>query len=152
MTMTTKVSSNLGGREYHAERPQQKKVDRVVNSKILTLGGNEVLEKMNLRKKRRDSNTGWREEASTKDVYGRQEAIKSCPINIEDFDAIICNSGSELYYLWRDTVADLDYEAHVEYKWPGENERSMVIRLARTEHGAQVDDIAENVDACGSRC
>ena len=48
-------------------------------------------------------------------------------------------------------MADLDYEAHVEYKWPGENERSMVIRLARTEHGAQVDGIAENVDACGSR-
>ena len=67
MTMTTKVSSTLGGRECHAERPKQKKVGRVVNSKILTSGRKEVLEKMNLRKKMRDSNTGWREEASTKD-------------------------------------------------------------------------------------
>ncbi|XP_031255492.1 disease resistance protein RPS4-like [Pistacia vera] len=80
------------------------------------------------------------------------EAIKSCPVNIEDFDAIICNSGSELYYPWRDNVADLDYEAHVEYKWPGENVRSMVIRLARTEAGDEDDDIAEYVDACSSRC
>ncbi|KAJ0025109.1 hypothetical protein Pint_07216 [Pistacia integerrima] len=79
------------------------------------------------------------------------EAIKSCPVNIEDFDAIICNSGSELYYPWKDMVADLDYEAHVEYKWPGENVRSMVIRLARTEDGVE-DDIAEYVDACSSRC
>ncbi|KAJ0010041.1 hypothetical protein Pint_34003 [Pistacia integerrima] len=62
------------------------------------------------------------------------------------------NRGSELYYLWRDTVTELDHEAHVEYKWPGENVRSMVIRLARTEHGAEVDDIAEHVDACNSRC
>ncbi|KAJ0010259.1 hypothetical protein Pint_34004 [Pistacia integerrima] len=108
MTMTTKVSSNLGRRECHAKRPKQKK----------ETGSNQ----------------------------------KVPPRNIEDFDAIICNNGSELYYLWRDTVADLDYEAHVEYKWPGENERSMVIRLARTEHKAQVDDIVENVDACDSRC
>lgn len=79
------------------------------------------------------------------------EAIKSCPLNIEDFDAIICNSGSELYYPWRDMVADIDYEAHIEYKWPGENVRSMVIRLARTEDGAE-DDISEYVDACSSRC
>ncbi|KAJ0025128.1 hypothetical protein Pint_06932 [Pistacia integerrima] len=85
-------------------------------------------------------------------LWENMEAIKSCPVNIEDFDAIICNSGSELYYPWRDMVADLDCEAHVEYKWPGENVRSMVIRLARIEDGDEDDDIAEYVDACSSRC
>lgn len=79
------------------------------------------------------------------------EALRCCPVNIGDFDAIICNSGSEMFYPWRDMVADLEYEAHVEYRWPGENVRSMVVRLARAEDGAE-DDITEYVKACGSRC
>ncbi|KAJ4713890.1 Sucrose-phosphate synthase family protein [Melia azedarach] len=79
------------------------------------------------------------------------EAIKSCPVNIEDFDALICNSGSEMYYPWRDMVADGDYEAHVEYRWPGENVRSMVPRLARAEDGAE-NDIIEYADICSTRC
>ncbi|KAL5843163.1 hypothetical protein ACOSQ4_009121 [Xanthoceras sorbifolium] len=79
------------------------------------------------------------------------EALRCCPLNIEDFDALICNSGSEIYYPWRDMVADADYGAHVEYRWPGENVRSMVPRLARVEDGAE-DDISEYVDACNPRC
>ena len=49
------------------------------------------------------------------------EALKCCQVNIEDFDALVCKSGSEMYYPWRDMVADADYEAHVEYRWPGDN-------------------------------
>ncbi|KDP31602.1 hypothetical protein JCGZ_14827 [Jatropha curcas] len=79
------------------------------------------------------------------------EALRCCPVNIEDFDAIICSSGSEMYYPWRDMVADLDYEAHVEYRWPGENVRTMAIRLAKVEDGAE-DDLVEYVQACASRC
>ncbi|KAK7856065.1 putative sucrose-phosphate synthase 4 [Quercus suber] len=71
------------------------------------------------------------------------EALKCCQVNIEDFDALVCKSGSEMYYPWRDTVADADYEAHVEYRWPGDNVRSMVTRLARIEGEAE-DDIMEN--------
>nr|AVH87206.1 sucrose-phosphate synthase 4 [Litchi chinensis] len=79
------------------------------------------------------------------------EALRSCPVNIEDFDALICNSGSEIYYPWRDMVADSDFEVHVEYRWPGENVRSMVPRLARVEDGAE-DDISEYAIACSARC
>ncbi|XP_022718173.1 probable sucrose-phosphate synthase 4 [Durio zibethinus] len=79
------------------------------------------------------------------------QALSSCPVNIEDFDALVCNSGSEMYYPWRDMVADMDYEAHIEYRWPGENVRSMAMRLARTEDGAE-NDIIEYLDACSSRC
>ncbi|OMO51515.1 Glycosyl transferase, family 1 [Corchorus capsularis] len=79
------------------------------------------------------------------------QALSCCPVNIEDFDALICNSGSEMYYPWRDMVADMDYEAHMEYRWPGENVRSMAMRLARTEDGAE-DDITEYLAACSSRC
>ncbi|KAF5479359.1 hypothetical protein F2P56_000191 [Juglans regia] len=79
------------------------------------------------------------------------EALKCCQVNIEAFDALVCKSGSEMYYPWRDMVADVDYEAHIEYRWPGENVRSMVTRLARIEDGAE-DDIVEYVGACSSRC
>ncbi|XWS22017.1 hypothetical protein CRYUN_Cryun30bG0107600 [Craigia yunnanensis] len=79
------------------------------------------------------------------------QALSSCPVNIEDFDALVCNSGSEMYYPWRDMEADMDYEAHMEYRWPGENVRSMAMRLARTEDRAE-DDITEYIVACSSRC
>ncbi|XP_050215109.1 sucrose-phosphate synthase 4 [Mercurialis annua] len=79
------------------------------------------------------------------------EALRCCPVNIEDFDAIICNSGSELYHPWRDMVADVDYEAHVEYRWPGENVKSTVTRLAKVEDGP-AHDVFEYTQACGSRC
>lgn len=79
------------------------------------------------------------------------EALKGCQVNIEDFDALACKSGSEMYYPWRDMVADVDYETHVEYRWPGENVQSMVTRLARIEGEAE-DDIVEYVHARSSRC
>ena len=79
------------------------------------------------------------------------EALKCCQVNIEDFDALVCKSGSEMYYPWRDMVADADYEAHMEYRWPGDNVRSMVTRLARIEGEAE-DDIMEYVSAGSSRC
>ncbi len=48
-------------------------------------------------------------------------------------------------------VADVDYEAHVEYRWPNVNVRSMVTRLARIE-GETEDDIMVYVGAGSSRC
>ncbi|WCJ34996.1 Sucrose-phosphate synthase family protein [Euphorbia peplus] len=79
------------------------------------------------------------------------EALKCCQVNIEDFDAIICNSGSAMHYPWRDMAADTDYETHVEYRWPGENIRSVVLRIAKEDNGAE-DDVLECVQACSSRC
>uniref|UniRef100_A0A5B7C9U3 Sucrose-phosphate synthase n=1 Tax=Davidia involucrata TaxID=16924 RepID=A0A5B7C9U3_DAVIN len=80
-----------------------------------------------------------------------KEALRCCQVNLEDFDAVVCSSGSEIYYPWRDLIADVNYEAHVEYRWPGENVRSMVIRLARVEDGAE-DDVVEHASTCNSRC
>ncbi|ESQ41065.1 hypothetical protein EUTSA_v10012643mg [Eutrema salsugineum] len=54
----------------------------------------------------------------------------------QDFDAVICNSGSELYF----TVSasedktvlpyslDTDYHSHIEFRWGGENLRKTLIR------------------------
>ncbi|CAN1812685.1 Sucrose-phosphate synthase 4 [Linum perenne] len=80
------------------------------------------------------------------------ETLRSCPVNIEDFDAIVCNSGAEMYYPWREMVADTDYEEHVEYRWPGDNIKPMVIKLSRVDDEANDDDIVELVEAGGSRC
>ncbi|KAM1029996.1 hypothetical protein FF1_033905 [Malus domestica] len=79
------------------------------------------------------------------------KAFKGCQVNIEDFDALVCKSGSEMYYPWRDLAADADYETHIEYRWPGENVRSMVPRLARLEVGAE-DDVVEYARSSSSRC
>ncbi|KAJ6693195.1 hypothetical protein OIU85_004004 [Salix viminalis] len=89
--------------------------------------------------------------ATSSSLQEIMEALRCCEVKIEDFDAIICNSGGDMYYPWRDMVVDVDYEAHVDYRWPGENVRSMVMRLARTEDGAE-DDIKEYIKASSSRC
>lgn len=89
--------------------------------------------------------------ATSSSLQEIMEALRCCEVKIEDFDAIICNSGGDMYYPWRDMVVDVDYEAHVDYRWPGENVRSMVMRLARAEDGAE-DDIKEYIKASSSRC
>ncbi|KAF6141492.1 hypothetical protein GIB67_000873 [Kingdonia uniflora] len=80
------------------------------------------------------------------------EALKACQVEPSNFDALICCSGAEVYYPWRELVADVDYSSHVEYRWPGENLRSMIIRLARVDGGGNNYDLVEYVDACNSRC
>ncbi|EEF46936.1 sucrose phosphate syntase, putative [Ricinus communis] len=53
-----------------------------------------------------------------------------------DFDAFICNSGSEVYYPSSSTdgviglpfVLDLDYHSHIEYRWGGECLRKTLVR------------------------
>ncbi|XP_077231573.1 sucrose-phosphate synthase family protein [Tasmannia lanceolata] len=79
------------------------------------------------------------------------EALRSCHVAPDDFDALICCSGSEVYYPWRDFVTDVEYGAHVEYRWPGENIRSVVPRLAKVDGGAG-DDVASVEEASSSRC
>lgn len=79
------------------------------------------------------------------------EALNSFQVNIEEFDAVVCNSGSEMYYPWKDLMVDADYEAHVEYAWPGENIRSTITRLARIDDGEE-SDIVEYSSVCSSRC
>ncbi|CAH2073125.1 unnamed protein product [Thlaspi arvense] len=54
----------------------------------------------------------------------------------QDFDAVICNSGSELYFTTPasedETVLpyalDADYHSHIEFRWGGENLRKTLIR------------------------
>lgn len=52
-----------------------------------------------------------------------------------DFDAFICNSGSDLYYPShtsedRPFVVDFYYHSHIEYRWGGEGLRKTLVRWA----------------------
>ncbi|MQL83411.1 hypothetical protein Taro_015904 [Colocasia esculenta] len=86
------------------------------------------------------------------------EALNVCRIAPSDLDALICSSGSEVCYPWKDLASDADYSAYVDYRWPGEHIRSAVPRLAKLG-GAGEEDAAAEVDAmeldekaCGSHC
>ncbi|KAI8570676.1 hypothetical protein RHMOL_Rhmol01G0054500 [Rhododendron molle] len=62
-----------------------------------------------------------------------------------DFDAFICNSGSDLYYSSPNSednpfVVDLYYHSHIEYRWGGEGLRKTLVRWA----GSIIDKKGEN--------
>lgn len=61
--------------------------------------------------------------------------IASGSFRPSDFDALICNSGSELYYPSSEKsstglpfVLDLDYQSHTGYRWGGEDLRKTLVR------------------------
>ena len=80
------------------------------------------------------------------------EALRCCKVEPGAFDALICGSGSEVYYPWKDLIADGDYSAHVEYRWPGEHVKSSVMRLAKVDGAAEEDDLTIDNAACSSHC
>ncbi|KAJ1700242.1 hypothetical protein LUZ63_000021 [Rhynchospora breviuscula] len=78
------------------------------------------------------------------------EAIKSCNIDPSRFDALICSSGAEMCYPWRDTSADMDYGAHLGFRWPGEHVRETVMKVAKLD-GADFD-LVFNESASSAYC
>ncbi|GAB4832794.1 putative protein serine/threonine kinase [Ancistrocladus abbreviatus] len=61
--------------------------------------------------------------------------IISKGLSFHDFDAYICNSGSDLYYSSLNSeespfVADSDYHSHIGYRWGGEGLRKTLLRWA----------------------
>ncbi|KAJ0029898.1 hypothetical protein Pint_13803 [Pistacia integerrima] len=64
-----------------------------------------------------------------------------------DFDAFICNSGSDLYYSTLNSedgpfVVDFYYHSHIEYRWGGEGLRKTLVRWVTSVN----DKKAENED------
>uniref|UniRef100_A0A7N0U7J7 Sucrose-phosphate synthase n=1 Tax=Kalanchoe fedtschenkoi TaxID=63787 RepID=A0A7N0U7J7_KALFE len=65
------------------------------------------------------------------------ELLTSGSLSSADFDAYICNSGSEIYYPSVNSedcpsglpfAVDLDYNPHIEYRWGGEGLRKTLVR------------------------
>lgn len=64
-----------------------------------------------------------------------QSFLISGGLSPTDFDAFVCNSGSDLYYSSPNSednpfVIDLYYHSHIEYRWGGEGLRKTLIRWA----------------------
>lgn len=77
----------------------------------------------------------------------------------QDFDALICGSGSQLYYPGGFTVSeenfDLDYKDHIDYRWGYEGLRKSMPRLMSSDEeigpkGAR--SLVEDEEHCNSHC
>lgn len=69
-----------------------------------------------------------------------------------DFDAFICNSGSDLYYPSinlddRPFVVDFYYHSHIEYRWGGEGLRKTLVRWATSINDKKGGSEEQNVTA-----
>ncbi|ERN14337.1 probable sucrose-phosphate synthase 1 [Amborella trichopoda] len=73
-------------------------------------------------------------------MFETYRLLQSGGLSATDFDAFICNSGSELYYSSLNTdevgspefpfLFDLDYSSHIDYRWGGEGLRKTLVRWA----------------------
>ncbi|XP_062183530.1 probable sucrose-phosphate synthase 5 [Phragmites australis] len=79
------------------------------------------------------------------------DALRACGVDPSGFDALICSSGAELCYPWKDLAADEEYSGHVAFRWPGEHVRAAVPRLGKAD-GAQEVDLAVDEAACSVHC
>ncbi|GMH20576.1 hypothetical protein Nepgr_022417 [Nepenthes gracilis] len=82
-------------------------------------------------------------------------------LNLHDFDAYVCNSGSDLYYSSHNSEespfeADLDYHSHIEYRWGGEGLKKTLHRWVgsitdkkdETEEQIVAEDDEHTTDFC----
>jgi sucrose-phosphate synthase len=76
------------------------------------------------------------------------EAIKACGADVASFDALVCSSGAELCYPWKELAADEEYAGHVAFRWPGDHVKSSVPRLGSAEEIA----LAIDPPACSVHC
>ncbi|CAM8893059.1 unnamed protein product [Rhodiola kirilowii] len=71
------------------------------------------------------------------------EFLKSGKIQASEFDALICSSGSEVYYPGVSTdgdgklVPDPDYASHIEYRWGYDGLKKTVFKLMSTTEGLE---------------
>ncbi|OMO56647.1 Glycosyl transferase, family 1 [Corchorus olitorius] len=77
-----------------------------------------------------------------------------------DFDAFICNSGSDLYYPSSNSeegpglpfMVDLDYQSHIDYRWGGEGLRRTLVRWANSVNEKQGQIVAEDESRSTAHC
>ncbi|PIN19082.1 Glycosyltransferase [Handroanthus impetiginosus] len=69
------------------------------------------------------------------------EFLKSGNIKVNDFDALICSSGSEVYYPGTymeeggALYPDPDYASHIEYRWGSDGLKKTIWKLMNTQEG-----------------
>ena len=87
------------------------------------------------------------------------ELLKSGNIQVNDFDALICSSGSEVYYPGTYTEdgklsPDPDYVAHIDYRWGYEGLKKTIWKLMNTAEGKEKSSspIEEDLKSSNSHC
>lgn len=91
------------------------------------------------------------------------EFLKSGRIQANDFDALICSSGSELYYPGTYTeedgklFPDPDYASHIDYRWGFEGLEKTIWKLLNTTEGKENSDqpssaIVEDSKSSNAHC
>lgn len=90
--------------------------------------------------------------------------LESGGLSPMDFDAFICNSGSELYYPSSNSeggpsglpvIPDFDYHSHIGYRWGGEGLRKTLVRWAANineKKGAEGEQIVEDESGSATHC
>ncbi|KAJ7525069.1 hypothetical protein O6H91_17G034800 [Diphasiastrum complanatum] len=89
-------------------------------------------------------------------------------IAVQEFDALICSSGSEVYYPSGQSASedgngqdiqlssDADYETHIDYRWGGQGLKKALSRLASVEDGNGDTDnrrfVVEDPQTSNSHC
>lgn len=79
------------------------------------------------------------------------ETLKACGADPAGFDALICSSGAEICYPWKELTADEEYNGHVAFRWPGDHVKAAVPRLGRADD-ALASDLAVDASACSVHC
>ncbi|PIN17952.1 Glycosyltransferase [Handroanthus impetiginosus] len=90
------------------------------------------------------------------------EFLKSGNIKVNDFDALICSSGSEVYYPGTymeeggALYPDPDYASHIEYRWGSDGLKKTIWKLMNTQEadksGRSSNAIEEDVKSSNVHC
>lgn len=90
------------------------------------------------------------------------EFLKSAKVQVNEFDALICSSGSEVYYPGTYTeddgklFPDPDYASHIEYRWGYEGLKKTIWRLMSPEGEEKTSGspipIEEDVKSSNAHC
>ncbi|KAK9699926.1 hypothetical protein RND81_08G204600 [Saponaria officinalis] len=80
--------------------------------------------------------------------------LSSGGLKAGDFDAFVCNSGSELYYSHTGSdesespfVSDQDYHSHIDYRWGGDGLRKTLLRWVASVNDKKGENAAQIVSA-----
>lgn len=90
------------------------------------------------------------------------EFLKSGNVKVNDFDALICSSGSEVYYPGTyseedgKVLPDPDYATHIEYRWGYDGLKKTILKLMNATEDAKSDHhsspIEEDVKSSNTHC
>jgi sucrose-phosphate synthase len=88
------------------------------------------------------------------------DLLKTVKIPITDFDALICGSGSEVYYPGTAQCtnsdgrfcADPDYATHIEYRWDKDGVQRTIVKLIARAGADEVANIEVDEKSGNAHC